>query len=248
MSSSVLITGATDGIGLELARLYAADGARLILLGRRPLEDLDATLFTPETYCRVDLGEADVSGRLLAFLEAQGIDALDLVVHNAALGSYGPIEEDPPEQISALLAVNLRTPIALTHALFASLLRGQGKVVFVSSVVESLACADYAVYAATKAALNGFARSLRIEWKGRIDVQVIHPGAVRTAFHAKARVPEALVSSPRIPSATKVARSIQRIAEGNRATPTLGLFNALLHWLGRHGERPLDWLMRRSRS
>jgi short-subunit dehydrogenase len=113
--------------------------------------------------------------------------------------------------------------------------------------VEALACADFAVYAATKAALDGFARSLRVEWGGRIDVQVIHPGAVRTGFHDKAGVPSALVSSPRLPTAEDAAAQIERLVAGGRRTPTLGVANGLARLVGRRAGRPLDALMRRSR-
>jgi len=248
VSPSILISGASDGIGLQLAHFYARQGARLFLLGRRPPSELDASLFTPPCYCRVDLAEGGAARVVTRFLQAQGVEGLDLVFHNAALGSYGPIAEDPPAQIRALLAVNLGAPIALTHALAKTLARAHGKVVFVSSVVASLPSPDYAVYAATKAALDGFARSLRIEWRGRIDVQSIHLGAVRTGFHAKARVPAELLRSARIPTAEQAARAIGRRVRGRRAMPSVGLANGLVGWMGRHGERPLDWLMRRRRS
>ena len=248
MHPTVLITGATSGIGLALARRYHAGGARLVLVGRRPLAALEDPLFTTETYCQADLAAPEAAGRVAAHLEARAIDTLDLVFQNAAVGAYGPIEAETAEQIAGQVAVNLAAPIALTQRLAPWLERAGGKVVFVSSVVEALPCADFAVYAATKAALDGFARSLRVEWAGRIEVQVVHPGAVRTDFHRKASVPAELVASPRIPSADDVAGDLVRLAGRRARTPTLGVGNRVARFVGRRLGRPLDWMMRRRRA
>ncbi len=247
MPLTVFITGATDGIGLELARRHAREGARLVLGGRRDRGALDASLFTPARYCQADLAEPDAPARVLAHLAAEGIESLDLVIHNAAVASYGPIEADEPGLITAMVAVNLLAPIALTHALAPHLAKASGRVVFVSSIVADLPCADYAVYGASKAALDGFARSLGVEWQGRIRVQAVHPGAVRTGFHEKSGVPAALVASPRIPSAARVAAQIHTLAQGNARTPSVGFGSAVLRFIGRRAPRLLERALRRGK-
>jgi short-subunit dehydrogenase len=89
MTRTIMITGATSGIGLALARQYAAEGARLLLLGRRPLAELPADLFTAENYCQADLAAPDVAEITDRFCAERSIFQLDLLIHNAGIGFYG---------------------------------------------------------------------------------------------------------------------------------------------------------------
>lgn len=238
---TVLITGATDGIGLELARLYQAEGARLLLVGRRPLDALDDPLLTPESYLHCDLARTDAAACVDAYLLMRGVGSLDLVVHNAAVGRYGPPARQSAADLDTLLAVNLYAPITLTHALLPHLQRAGGKLVFIASVAADLPVAEYATYGASKAALASFARNLRAERPG-VQIQVIYPGATRTAMHAKSGVPAASRSRLRLADPRSVARRIQRAA-GRRGDVTIGLTNRLLRAVGR--TFPLERLLRR---
>ena len=187
--SMILITGATDGIGLALARHYADEGADLILIGRKPLSALDPDLFTADTYCQVDLSKSDCAEVVRRFLQAHDVHAVDLAVCNAGVGYHGATEDQPAEDIAAMVAVNLEAPMALTQLLLPYLKRAQGKIAFIGSVVSMLPCPQYAVYGATKAALEDFARNLRIELQNSpVRVQAIRPGAVNTGMHAKSGV------------------------------------------------------------
>lgn len=239
----VLITGATSGIGAALARIYGERGARLVLIGRRDSADLDPTLYGPDRYCRVDLTQADAAQTVVAWLDAQGIDRLDTAILNAGMGYYGDVAAQSPAHIQELIALNLRAPIALSHALLPRLDRAQGKLVFVSSVASALATPAYATYTATKAALDGFARSLRIEQAGRVRVQVVHPGAVNTGMHAKIGIPKESMNWEKFPPAHKVAAQMVRAIQGRRRNPALGMGNQLARWAGIYAPGPLDRLM-----
>ncbi len=230
--TTVLITGATDGIGLALARAYQARGARLVLVGRRALLGLDPSLFSPHSYCQIDLAGPDCATPLLAFLQAQAIERLDVVLHNAGIGHYGPLDQQPAESVRSLLAVNLRAPIALTHALLPLVERADGQLVFISSVASALPAPRYAVYAASKAALDSFASNLRIEQRGRVRVQVIHPGATRTAMHDKVGAPPGPLARRLYAPPERVAAQIVRAVERGHPTVTLGVGNRLLRALG----------------
>ena len=240
----ILITGATDGIGLALARRYAQRGARVLLVGRRHPRDLDPTLFTPVNYCRADLAQSDALDRIGAFLRTEQVEHLDLVIHNAGIGSYGSPEQATPEDVATLLTVNLGVPLALTHELFPLIERVRGRVVFISSVVADLPAPRYAQYAASKAALDGLARALRVEWAGRVGVQIIHPGATRTGMHRKTGIPSDAMNWQRFPSAERTAAAIVQAIDHGRPETTIGLGNRLLRWAGRNLRGLVDQLVR----
>jgi short-subunit dehydrogenase len=228
---TVLITGATDGIGLALAKLYRWRGKRIILIGRKKLSVLSDTFFSSSTYCQADLSQPDCVDKIVEFLENQGIGELDVLIHNAAVGYYGLLDE-PPEKIIELITVNLWSPIALTHALLPRLQIPNGQVVFISSVVSKLACPNYAVYAATKAAIDGFARSLRIELVGSATVQVIHPGATQTGMFAKMGVSRETMDWDRFPAADAAANQISMAIASRSPNVTLGFGNRLIRSAG----------------
>lgn len=245
MQPTILITGATDGIGLALASAYDASGARLILVGRRPLDRLEAPLFTANSYCQADLSQADCAEKIVLFLNEQGIERLDLLIHNAGLGYYGLPEEQSADSIKELTAVNLLAPIAITHNLMPRLTGG--KIVFISSVSSALPTPKYAVYSATKAALDGLARNLRVELQGSVAVQVIHPGATRTAMHAKSGISRDVMDWEGFPSAEDVAHKIIKAIEtieSGKPSVTIGLGNRFLRFAGLYLGGVVDWLVR----
>jgi short-subunit dehydrogenase len=248
MPKTILITGATDGIGLALAQLYRRQGDRLILVGRRALADLDPQLFNDANYCQTDLSQIGAAGEIVRFLQAHRIEQIHLLVQNAGVGYVGPIAAQSAASIRQLVDVHLAAPADLTQSLLPWLHPVRGKVVFISSVAAGLPAADYAVYVATKAALDGFARNLRIELGDALPIQVIHVGATRTGMHRKAGVDPARMDWTRFPPAEDVAAKIALAVERNRAEVTLGAANWILYrsglWLGAVIDR---LLMRRSR-
>src|SRR5690606_18379365 len=199
---TVLITGATDGLGLALARRYRAQGSVVLTVGRRPLAVLDPDFFTPESYCQVDLALPDAAQRVAAWLDERGIGALDLLIHNAGIGYVGDLESQEPDNIRALIDVNLWAPISLSHALFPRLQAAQARCVFISSVAADMPGPRYAVYTATKAALDGFARAWRAELRADgsgVTGPVIPPGPGRTARPAQRGAGPAPLGRARLP-------------------------------------------------
>jgi short-subunit dehydrogenase len=247
--TATLITGATDGIGLALAKLLQARGERPFLLGRRSLSQLDDPLFTPGTYVQADLSRPDCARRVLDFLAERQVTKLDRLIHNAGIGYYGQTAEQSPAQsansIDQLIDVNLLAPIRLTHALLPHLKRAQGQVSFVSSVVAIMPGPNYAVYTATKAALEGFARSLRQELLGQVAVQIIRPGATRTGMHAKMGLETRVMDWQRFPPAETIAPTILRQIERGGPAVTVGLGNRLLYGVGYYFPRLVTWGMKR---
>lgn len=238
---NLLITGATDGIGLALARQYHIQNERLILVGRKALGELASDFFNADNYCQADLSQPDAASIITAWLDGRQIQTLDLVIHNAGQGWYGDPAQQSPKSVDSLLRVNLYAPLELTHCLLPRLHNGQ--VAFISSVAADAPAPLYAVYAATKSALDGFARSLRVEAGGRPIVQVIRLGAARTGMHAKSGVPAGKLKVEKFPSAEATAANILRaIARRKPGSVTIGAGNAILHWAGRHFPALIDTL------
>ncbi|NOK59068.1 MAG: Short-chain dehydrogenase [Chloroflexi bacterium AL-W] len=242
---TILITGATDGIGLALARQYQTPDTQQILVGRRPVDTLDPTLFTAASYCQTDLSQPESAATIERFLVERAVERLDLLVHNAGVGFYGATNDQSPASIRHLEAVNLRAPITLTHTLLPYLERARGTIVFISSVVSALPAPDYAVYTATKAALEGFARSLRIELDGKVHVQVIRPGATRTNMHERSGAPLDKLGWERFPTAEVVAQQIAGAIARGRPSATIGFTNQLLYTAGTHFDGVIDRFVQR---
>jgi short-subunit dehydrogenase len=230
---SWLITGATDGIGLALARKCQQLGVPTILLGRKTLAELPPDLFTADNYLSVDLAAPTAAEQVTTWLDAHGVSRLRGLVHNAATGWVGNLVEQAAESIGQIHQVNVAAPILLTRALASRI----DRVVFISSVVAEWGAAGYAVYAASKAALNAFARSLRAEQPGFL-VQTLHLGAVRTGLHHKCGwdVSPSMLAKFALP--TTSADWIWRQMEGSRTQATMGVLNGMIRWLGEVAKFP----------
>jgi short-subunit dehydrogenase len=176
----VLLTGATGGIGHAIARAFAARGAELTLSGRRleVLEPLAEELNARSLAC--DLSDREQVARLAA----EALDwRVDVLVANAALPASGLLTEFTLEQVDRMLEVNLRSPIALSHALAPQMIeRGQGHLVFISSLSGKVAAPSSSMYSATKFGLRGFALGLREDLRAHgVGVSTILPGFISGA-------------------------------------------------------------------
>jgi short-subunit dehydrogenase len=178
---SVLLTGATGGLGRAIAAALATRGASVILSSRKQdeLEQLAASL--PGRGHRVVVSDLADDGAALALLEAAG--EIDVLVANAALPGSGRLESYSHAEIDRLLRVNLDSPIRMARELVPRFLeRGSGHLVFVSSISGRASAPRSSLYAATKFGLRGFAFCLREDLRGTgIGVSVVSPGAIRDA-------------------------------------------------------------------
>ncbi len=246
---TVLITGATDGIGLALARLYQQRGARLVLVGKRSAKDLRDPLFRPDTYCQVDLSLADCAAQISRWLDLHTVYELDLVIHCAGTAYIGETEQQSTEHIETLLAVNLYAPIAMTHAFMPRLLSTRGKIVYIGSARATLPSPRYATYAASKMALAGFVRNLQIELAAAnvgITAQILHPGATKTGLHAKAGMPDSATS--KYAAAETIAKQIARTIESGVRTASIQGNNSIVDATNRHFPAMVESLMRKGRA
>lgn len=211
--STVLITGATGGIGRTLARAFAARGASLLLTGRRPdaLRSLADSLGARHTVA--DLSDRDDVRRL-----ADEATEVDVLVANAALPSSGEVLEYSAEQLDRALEVNLRAPIMLARLLTPRMVKaGHGHVVMIGSIAGRTASPAASLYNASKFGLRGFAHGLRQDLHATgVGVSIVQPGFVRDAgmFADSGAVTPAGV---RTVSPRQVAAATIRAVEQNRA-------------------------------
>lgn len=205
--ATVLITGASSGIGAATARAVAAAGGRTVLTGRDGDRLAAVAAATGGTAFVADITEP--------VKIAEPVDAL---VNNAGVGWAGPFDEMTDADIDRLIAVNLAAPIRLTRALVPGMVeRGRGHVVFVASIAGATGVRHEAVYAATKAGLIYFADSLRYELAGSgVGISVVIPGVVDTPFFDRRGRPYDRRRPAPIP-AERVARAIVAAIEHGRA-------------------------------
>jgi short-subunit dehydrogenase len=214
--SVVLVTGASSGIGAALVRRLTRAGCRVLAAGRDP-DRLDRIATeTGAIPLPTDLGRPD-AGRQLAERALDRHGRVDVLVNNAGVGWAGPFGTMPAERVEEVLAVNLRAPVELTRALLPGMCHRGGHLVFVGSIAGRLGVAEEAVYAASKAGLDTFARSLRLEPAcRRVGVTVVVPGVVETAFFARRGRPYHR-DRPRPVPADRVADAVAEAIVRNRA-------------------------------
>jgi short-subunit dehydrogenase len=214
--SVALVTGGSSGIGRSVALLLARRGAVVVVHGRDARRTADVARST---------GGSALVGDLLAdgAPEALARDALarhgriDVVVCSAGEGLQAPFTELSADDVDRLVALNLTAPLRLVRALLPGMVvRGRGRVVLVSSVAGRVGVAGEAVYAATKAGLDVFGESLRLELEGSgVGVTTVVPGVVDTPFFA-ARGGLPARRAPRPVSPEAVARSLVRGVQHDR--------------------------------
>jgi len=187
---TILITGASAGIGYEFARQLAPAVSTMILVARRKerLEALESELKTINPKLRlfswpVDLGKQDELERFCDWLVQSDL-ALDFLINNAGVGDHGLFLDGQWERINAMLQVNINALTYLTfRALPAIKKSGRGAVLNVSSIASFLPVPNSAVYAATKAYVTSFSEAVRAELRGsKVSVTTLCPGPVPTEF------------------------------------------------------------------
>lgn len=230
----ILVTGGSSGIGLSLvARLCQRH--EILVTARKPGEQLSALMDVFDHVHFLPLDQSDPAGvpaaleKKLAQLDWQ---ALDNVILNAGTGFVGDPAEESADAIRTTLDVNLTANLAIAHTVFPylrrdNLPRSGGKLTIIGSTARKGAT-NFASYAASKAALHGFGRALKEEWRGKIKVQVLHPGPTKTDMHAKAGL-ETGMARNFFADPDAMAKMIESQIVGRRFSINLGL---LQYWGG----------------
>ncbi len=230
----VLVTGASSGIGRELARCFAADGCSLVLTARREAElealatELRAQSGVEVSVIAADLAAPDGVSSLLAALRQQGLSP-DVLVNNAGFGARGAFADMPAERIGAMLAVNVAALTMLARALLPAIReRKRGGIINVASTAAFQPGPWMAAYYASKAYVLSLSEALYVECKpDGVTVTCLCPGATATGFAAEADMTGTLLFRLGTMDAARVARAAHRGFRRGRAIVVPGLRNKL---------------------
>jgi len=242
---TILITGASAGIGAALARVYAAEGWDLILTARRraPLEAMAAVL-TATYNCTVtvliaDLADPDAPDRLIADLSARGL-TVDGLVNNAGFSCTDGFLNTEPDRHAAMIRVMLTAPVALCRRLAPGMVaRGFGRILNVSSLAGQMpATGGDTLYGPIKSFLTKATAGLHLELRGSgVHVTALCPGYTLTEFHDVNGTRDQVSSAYPAwmwQSADRVARVGYRACEVNRARVIPGVMNNVMAALAKH--------------
>jgi short-subunit dehydrogenase len=248
---TVIITGASAGIGAATARAFAAGGANLVLAAR---DEARLAAVAGDLGGRALIVPTDVADRgaveQLVAKTAAAFGGVDIVINNAGVGLAAPVAELRGADLEQAMKVDLFGPLALTQAALPHMRRrGRGQLIYVSSVVGLRALPYLGGYAAAKAALDRLTESLRVEQRGfGIAVTLVRPGTTRTGFsqrrlgsgrewrrlNARAATPE------------QVARVILKAAVREPRVAYVSLADRLTVGLSLLAPRLADWMLGRT--
>ena len=236
MAKSILITGASDGIGFEIARLALDQGYAVHMLARDETRIREAVESLPQgrrpRFASIDLtNEKQRRNYMIGMEEAEFIP--DILINNAGVGVSGDFSDVPWEKLDALFKLNMLATAHMTHWMFNRMkVRGSGSIVNMSSAVATRPAPYFAAYAASKAFVNSLTQALYVEGKPYgVKVSIVHPPEVRTPRNVNRQKADlgatlALHVLPSL-SAVTVARAVLQTAESGRRSAAPGL----LTWL-----------------
>lgn len=241
---TVLITGASAGLGTEFAKLFAADGSNLVLVARRldRLDDLARDLqkrygIKVRTMAR-DLGHPGAAQGLFDELERDQVQ-VDVVVNNAGFGAHGPFVELPFDRQMQMLEVNIAALTCLTRLFLPGMLaRRKGGILNVASTAAFQAGPNASVYYASKAYVLHFTEGLAAELRDTsVKVSCLAPGPTVTEFAAVADLEQSRLFNFGVMGAEEVARTGYKGFRRGRLVVIPGLKNRLIAFSVRFAPR-----------
>jgi short-subunit dehydrogenase len=243
----VVVTGASSGIGEQIAREFARRGYRLVLVARRAdrLRELAEEFDGRAHVLPADLSHPDERATLPDQVAALGVVA-DILVNNAGLATLGPVASSNPKAELNLIEVDVAAVVDLCSRFVPGMVkRGRGAVLNVASVGAFGPVPGQASYGAAKAFVLSYTQAMREELKGTgVTAATLCPGPVRTGFGEKAGIPdeEAEKSLPKFlwEDADAVAKAVVDGLASGKGVIVPGLPNRIAASLNQHAPR---WLL-----
>lgn len=190
-----VVTGASSGIGLELARLFAADGFDLVVVADEPqIDDVarDLGVAVQVQPVRADLREVDAVERVYGALGGRVPAA---IAFNAGIGRAGPFVDGDLQTDLDIIAVNVRSTVHLAKLILRDMAtQDSGRALFTSSIVATMPGSYQTMYNASKSFIQSFAEALHDEFRGTgVSVTVLMPGPTDTEFFRRASMEHTLL-------------------------------------------------------
>ncbi|MGA9765152.1 MAG: SDR family oxidoreductase [Rhodomicrobium sp.] len=232
---TVLLTGASGGIGLELARCFAEGGYNLVLVARSA-EALDAAAASLAREFGVsahaiarDLGQPGAGEELAQTIAGRALD-VDVLVNNAGYGIASPFAEGDLHTQLGMVDLNVRGLVELTHLFWPRMLKNKrGGVLNVASTAAFQPGPFMAVYCATKAFVLSFSEALWEEARGTgVHVSCLCPGATESGFHKRAGTEKLNLVRAGMMSSARAARLGYEAFQANKRVKVAGAGNALM--------------------
>ena len=234
---TVLITGATKGIGYELAKLFARDSYNLVLVARNTnlLREVKKELNDdhPEidiAIISIDLSKPGAAPEVFRNTEEKGL-AVDVLVNNAGIGDFGKFYREDYSRISSLLHINIIALTELTRLYLEPMVRrGDGKILNVSSVAGFMPGPYMAIYYASKAYVLSFSEAISSELAGTgVTVTTSCPGPTKTGFQQEVGSESSFLARFHLlASAKEVAEDAYKALQKGRKIEIPGIFNLTL--------------------
>ena len=224
MSKLAVITGASSGIGLEIARLASAEGYDLIVASDTPMVDAGAGLDGEVDSIEADLATDQGVKQLLAQIGDRNVDVL---VANAGHGlGHGFLEQSPTEW-RHVIDTNITGTLLLIQPIAKKMVqRGEGRILITGSIAGHVPAAFQAVYHASKAFIDSFAAAFRNELKDTgVTVTCLKPGATETEFFARADMEDTKVGQSKKAPAADVAKTGWEAMKKGEAEVVHGFMN-----------------------
>ncbi|MDV4152349.1 SDR family oxidoreductase [Clostridium sp. AL.422] len=244
--SCVLITGATTGIGYELAKLYAKDKNNLILVARneerlKEVKD-ELSLYSINVYTiSLDLSEDNSCEKVLDFVNKNNL-SVDILINNAGIGSFGYLSEIEMERELKLIDVNIRALTELTKGFLPIMIdHGEGAIMNVASTAAFCAGPKMATYYASKSYVLNFTEALHEEVKGNnIKVSCLCPGPVKTNFQERSGIRKKGAAKKALMTPKEVAKIAYRDFKKGKLIIIPGFKNKLIITLNKLMPRSLS--------
>ncbi|MFK5893329.1 MAG: SDR family oxidoreductase [Pseudomonadota bacterium] len=235
---TVLITGASSGIGHEFAKIFAHQGCNLVLVARstEKLEkiannyerdhDIKVTIFS------FDLSQPNIANKLYSEIRNRKI-CIDILINNAGIGDYGSFVDGKLSKIGNMVSLNIATLTEMTLLFVKDMhTRNSGKVLNIASTAAFQPVPKFAVYAATKSYVLNFTEALHHELKGTgVSVSVLCPGPTATGFEKSANMKDSKLFKSGVMDAKIVAEAGCKGLMNNKMTIIPGFKNRLMAFL-----------------